>query len=562
MREQLEWHRQPVPQVLSLPSGDIEVWGHAQVYQWFRYPNNGPDPVTCALMALEEWMHEQIEEGADPTELFDRVLRRTNSVALVGVCTSVALAHMDKCLEAIVPIIERPAFWDMDITRFSQDLIAEGSTRMFSTLLSLGDNTSDYRKLVEMARKPQRQREMRHFILPFLLQARPEVCQRVQAAIRSFPENPAIYYEDERENEPLIQSRVATCRVWAAYAERENYETEALANRSGIAIQFKLPHELEEERRDEQAYFATYNQFLTFQNWCTSFLNDGEAGETLNYETAMAYAQELVRLDTPSAPPKDFLSDAESRANVIALFAAGLVLRAWEWVEEHQHVAWCREQLLIAATRPEALSGHADEVQRFNTGYRRSAARALPVLLRKRPQDIEARNAVLTLAIHFNEEVRAYLFSTLSTLWGVDDGVVWECIEKTLIRARWHAIRKRYGMLEENPRYVVRWGRFPRLKKFGLRTRLLRGIGFRLMPEFGVGWLYQSLSRVDDYPAFFKSARVATALAELLFDAWKHQSQAISTDPQRHRQFVYLVDRVAEQGEQVAVRLQKQLQGL
>ena len=65
-----------------------------------------------------------------------------------------------------------------------------------------------------------------------------------------------------------------------------------------------------------------------------------------------------------------------------------------------------------------------------------------------------------------------------------------------------------------------------------------------------------------DYRAFFKRTRNAAALAELLFDSWTKQGQDISSDPDTLRSFVYLVDRLAEQGEPLALHIQKQLQGL
>lgn len=782
MREQMEWGRHPVPQVLSLPGGDAEVWGHAQVYQWFRYPSNGPDPVTCALMALEAWMHEQVEAGADPKTLFERVLRPTNSVAIVGVCMSVALAHIEKSLEAVVPFIERPAFWEMDIARFTQDMTAASSTQMFSEYFSLGNDKSDYQTLLATARQPQRSREMRHFVLAFLMQSPPDVCERVQAAIRAFPENPPLYYEEERERDDIRQARIVTMRLWAALAERENYEVEALEDRSAIAIQFKLPEPLAEERREENEYFAAYNEFLGFQTWCMAFLKEGRVGERYTFETALMYAQELVLQDDPSVQPESLHAEAENRANAIAMFAAALVLHAWDWIAEYNHVSWCRAQLLVATRRHELPTDRWDEHQRWEMGYRRSAARALPILLGRRPQDNEVRDAVLALAVHRNEEVRAYLFLALSTLWETNSGLVWECIDRIVMHGRMQAIRNRYWMLQDNPHYIMQWGRFPRLQKLRLRTslfiqlllvgfrakpiqestykdisvdplqstlyaipnnaqivpwasdrtiaflaqlvsytvnnfvhfqdedktynkwshddwnkllfprianallrlplaqgnellkpilarweeapsmmeellrslsltgaqaeleerlievwipladtvldsdlltsrrrsirrelheilglvifsdptgiitwkvtrweplqhvtelidrwvarvgqdrdcfpslvRLLRGIGFYLMPEFGVTWLYRCLSPVTDLPQFFKYSQIASTLAELLHDSWKQQSQNITTQAERYRQFVYLVDRVAGQGEQVAVRLQKQLQGL
>ncbi len=778
LREEMEGNRKPLPQILNLTSGNVEVWGDAHVYHWYRYPSVGPDPVTCALMALEEWINEQIREGADPKELFEKVLRRTNSVAIVGVCTSVALANMNACLEAVVPIIETPAFWEMDIARLVQDLSAETSAKAFSEYFSLGNDKSDYEKLMEMARQPHRKADIRSFTIAILLNAPQEVCERVQAALRAFPEHPPLYYEDERENKRIIQSRIDKCRTWAAFAERDNYEFTTREDGSGITIEFKLPKELEDQKQEEKQYFEAQDRFYAFQNWCVGFLEDGQERAAFNFESAMAQAQELARLDDPVHRPRHFLDDSESRAQVVALFAAALVLRAWEWTEQNQHTAWCRDQLLIAASRPEPPSDRADEVQMYAWGYRRSAARALPILLSKNPTDAHVRKAILSLAVHHNEEVRAYLFSALRHLWGTDEAFVWKCIRNAEWRARVRAVHSRYWFLNKGWNGGVYWGRFAALKKIKARVgrlmrlaiawirtkplrdciyedisegvlqstlyaiptdaeittwasnayfnhllelvwftvnnylhfqeedktynewaqynwnplffsvlanailrlqpqqadrllrpiveaweqapsmmeellrnlsltgaqeeleyrlleiwtplgerilsssavvsprwsslhdlheilgllifsdptgivtwkvdewdplrqmagfidqwvakvghdpdcfrsliRLLKGIGFSLLPEFGVNWLCQCMKQVGD--KLFERDSVANTLAELLHDSWLKQRQFIEQDQNRFRQFVFLVDAVAGQGAQVAVRLQAQLQ--
>jgi hypothetical protein len=89
---------------------------------------------------------------------------------------------------------------------------------------------------------------------------------------------------------------------------------------------------------------------------------------------------------------------------------------------------------------------------------------------------------------------------------------------------------------------------------------LLKGIGFSLMPEFGVDWLYQCIKHSDDGGKLIERAKITNALAELLQDSWSRQRPLIEKETLRLRQFVFLVDITAKQGAQVAVRLQTQLQ--
>jgi len=57
-----------------------------------------------------------------------------------------------------------------------------------------------------------------------------------------------------------------------------------------------------------------------------------------------------------------------------------------------------------------------------------------------------------------------------------------------------------------------------------------------------------------------KRSRTTGSLAELLHDSWSKQEQSIKQDPERLEHFAFIVDKVAEQGESIAVRLQSRLQ--
>jgi hypothetical protein len=113
----------------------------------------------------------------------------------------------------------------MDIFRLTQDMSAESSINMFSTYFSLGYDKGDYNILLELAKQEHRKSDIRNFVLPILLSGSKESCERLQNEMRAFPDNPPVRFEHEKENVHLMNERTETCRIWAALAERENYET-------------------------------------------------------------------------------------------------------------------------------------------------------------------------------------------------------------------------------------------------------------------------------------------------------------------------------------------------
>ena len=734
MGEELDFGkgRKPIPQIITLKNEVIEVWGAEDVYCWYRYPSVAPNAITCSLMALEYWMNEQLENGADPQELFERVLQDTESVAVVGVCSSVALANEKIYREAVISILENPAFWIMDTHRFTQDLRGESSVNF-----SWGTDKADYKILLDLAKQPHRKLDIRIFVPLILLFGSENTRQRLQNAMRAFPDNPPFLYEDEKKDDYTVHERIETSKIWAAQAERENYEAVETGVKGQIGIQFKLPAEFEEEQKEKLEPIERLNKLLGLQVWSMNLLDKEEIGQTFTIQSAMEYAQDLVRQDDPSYQHINFLEYSEQRANAITAFAAALVIHQWQWVEKNDHASWCREQLLIAAKQPEPPARFNDKVSRDSMDYRRSASRALPILLLKYPKDRKIRKAIFALTLHRNDEVRAYLFNGLKTLWATDQKTIWKCIDTVIKSSRTcskplrncspteidsrhlqsilyclpsdiqitevPSSNKLVDLLKElllftinayihfekegkrynewcprgwNPLFfqiianallrlpknvaepklfdpiVTNWERSPAMMKellggfvwikhqseledrfiemwldvgdrvlvsahnnilgyqpnnemrdilgllifvdpsgivynvrewapmkkmtpfisrwcntvghrpdcFSNLVRLLKERGFDLVPEFGISWLYNCIRKADDHKNFFERSRATGSLAELLHDSWSKQERSIKQDPERFKHFAFIVDKVAEQGESIAIRLQSRLQ--
>jgi hypothetical protein len=468
----------------------------------------------------------------------------------------------------------------------------------------------------------------------------------------------------------------------------------------------------------------------------------------------------------PSHKPKHFHEDSEEKANAIAAVTTAFVLRQWEWIDQNNFVDWCREQLLIAAKRPEPPAEFHDGGTRYLWGYRRSAARALPVLFSRNPEDREIRKAIIRLAGHRNEEVRAYLFNSLKVLWNVSPETIWSCINAVIKDARRIAVESKFryskrrlskainillcrlrtntsirnltvedisshhlqsvlyalpldnqissvatlpkvisfiddllqftinaylhfqkedrhyhynewshydwnrlffrivanallrlpkdvaearllnpildnwekapALMEEFLRQFILVGAQPELEprlvelwlhvgdkvlysshckslgyyipnemrhilgllifsdptgiiKFNAEewvplkemknfishwcqtvghhqdcfpslVRLLRTVGFNLMPDFGIRWIHECLNKVDNQKDFFKRSRTANSLAELLHDSWANQRESIEKNAANYKLFALIVDQVAAQGESIAVQLQTKIQ--
>ena len=142
LEEEINFGRTPIPQIIHFEDKEITINGDGYVYCWYRYLSNGSDVVISALMALENWLIDQIKDGADPKSILSPLLLETNSAAMVGVYVSVCFAHIGKSAELLVPIIENPAFWLMDTQRFVEDQRTPGAIAALSQL--------DFRSISEL----------------------------------------------------------------------------------------------------------------------------------------------------------------------------------------------------------------------------------------------------------------------------------------------------------------------------------------------------------------------------------------------------------------------------
>jgi len=423
-----EWGRTALPLTVNLSAGDHQMWGDELVYAWFRYPSVGPRGVTCALMALEYWMDQQIGQGADPKNLFETVLSSSSSASIAGVCISVALSDWRTRAEAAMPILEQPTFWFMDRDRAVREPGAAPFLDAFADLLWEGDLNIAKR----MAEAPHRRLMIDHLAYAILLSGSNEARERLQTAMKAFPQSPPFFFEDERKNTALVAKRAEACEFIAAAADPNNYELVPGEEEGTLVLQFKPPEGLEARRREVERELNELGQIDRLLGWADKTLTEGQS-EALRLEEALDLAQRLAGEDNPAVPPRD-LSE-KLGAEAIALTAAALVERELDWARTNECLTWCRQQLLIAAIRPEEKGALDIPMSVYPSGVRRSSARGLPILLHESPRDTEIRRAILRLLDHPEYEVRKFLFNALRGLWSIDPDFVWRCIALGVLRA-------------------------------------------------------------------------------------------------------------------------------
>ncbi len=89
------WPYEPKIETLTVAFdvGQAAWRGNEQVFSWYRTAANTPSAITCALMAIEKWLDEQIEQGKPVKPTVDVLVTKGRSLAFAGLLTGIGKRH-------------------------------------------------------------------------------------------------------------------------------------------------------------------------------------------------------------------------------------------------------------------------------------------------------------------------------------------------------------------------------------------------------------------------------------------------------------------------------------
>jgi hypothetical protein len=117
-------------------NGKALCWiGHASVYAWHRYLGMHGDTVECALMALEKWLYDEIENQRSITQWVQYIFDHGTSAAFAGVLVSIGLRYQGLFAMDLQPLL--------------------GNFYVYQTQMSLAMNESSETWTISFAGQPQ-----------------------------------------------------------------------------------------------------------------------------------------------------------------------------------------------------------------------------------------------------------------------------------------------------------------------------------------------------------------------------------------------------------------------
>lgn len=420
--------RRPMPQTVRLESGHIKVYGDEDAFTWCGRARLAPDLVASALMALEMWLNGQVERGREPVAaLFERVLRPTTSAAVVGVCCAVALRHMDKSAEAMLPILADPAFWIMNEARQGADLWAGVVHIARAGLLD---------RMRAMAGRHGQAARLDAFVPRLLFASTDGARKKIQEALAAFPERVPTFFEGDLRDGETMRRRQLYCEMLSKLADRNNY-TYMEPPENTIKIAFDSDRFATSGKKQAAQGNQSRKELSAFSMWSRDLVEKNKIGPQFTIKSALEYASHIAGGDFLQSMPAGVAAyAADGRAGLLA----ALLIHRWDEAVEAGAADACLRDF-------EAMAGAIDPTIREESPYPygadRYVARALPYCYLRCGRGRGAKDAILKFADAHNPVVLACLMRGLCILWGREDKLALECIARA--KQRFHGKMGQFG---------------------------------------------------------------------------------------------------------------------
>lgn len=414
----------PIPLKLEFPWGKQILWGDGRVYCWFRgYGANST--VESALMALEQWALEQIEQGSKFEEVFQKVIQGNDSVAVLGLGVSLSLAHPDKSIECSFPLATCSHLWKWDIARLVHD-------KAGTPVNEIG-NWQRYRPQLSavraLNRKEHRQYDIRSLVPYFILWHDQKLTERYAKRIRLFPKCLPFEYEEERANPSYASSLRERMYLFVEQGDPKYWKTAATDDGKRIQIWNNPPSLKTEKYKAQHDEHSHINECMALALWAQKSLDDDKLDGRFSVYQALAKAKALdsAHLFEIYQGTRDFAESQRAAAVAGAAYVVARFCKEDMW--DDQIATWCLDVLERAAAAAEArdeilVRGSHDIMH--PTVF---AAHGYSALLGRNHDSGRCKSAILDLAVDTMEEVVSAVFASAKLYAAQESSFYWVLLD-------------------------------------------------------------------------------------------------------------------------------------
>lgn len=437
----------PIPLELEFPWGRQQFWGTDREYLWAR-GIWAPKPLAGAYLALETWALEEIDADAPVDSIIRDIVEGNSSIAALGVAVAVFL-RTGAVTPATLPLITDPRLWNYDLQRRVQ----EPSLASSSQIGFYRRSDHPHALAVDALNKlPFRQRWIRDYLVLFFLRGDEALVARARTMIAAFPQNLPFAYEEEKGNPDWAAELKKKAEFNAEFAKPENLQVSADPNnveQNLVMIDNPRARDagLQADLAESQA--RQNEQLMWF--WAHRSLEGATMDASYVPADAVAFAKgfDVEKLFDPITGDQYEIS---MRRGAVAGIAA--VVLKYRGTFREDDLLWARTVIARAAEMPEVSDALWSNHSEIPWHAALSAALALAEEIRRTPNDVIAKQALLRLVAHPLDKVAFTALHLAQGLWDVDAKLSW-CTLWLAVALSIYEIDPRPDRLAFDARYIA-----------------------------------------------------------------------------------------------------------
>ncbi len=378
-------HLDEEPVILSVAGEERPFFGSNEAYFWYRDSVSSEGVLSSALMALEKWLYDQLDQELPVAEAIDQVLEAGASTALLGVLAALGRRNpslLKSELRAILPAWELLA-WEENYRLQQLDSLL-GMTMM--QWVRWGE------KSWEIVQKwhalPHRQVTLLDVLLRLFVGD-----QEMRKYLRGVRSN----WQEQLESLEGSQSAIYLEKFVRGFDENNWQETRT---ESGVRIEYVEPRDLQERLAPGRAASETKVELLRFPYVCRTIIDERKQLEADELEEFWTSLQKLAA---------QVATDDEQASTVASATLGGvavLMLQHRDWLSNQpDREKWCWDKVEKILTNPPPCPAFHVPDSISNYLWNNFAALLFPVLLSEDPDATGVRAFCADFVLAYNYSV-------------------------------------------------------------------------------------------------------------------------------------------------------------
>lgn len=337
----------PLPVSLDFPWGQQIFWGGEHQYLWSR-GMWAPKAIACGYMALEDWCMAQLDQGADPDGLIQRIVNGNESVAVLGAAVAIAL-QSETISGTVFPLVTSQRLWAADRTRVEKDFV---DSRANLIGFEWHKDQAHIEAIEHANARAIRRTDLQRLAQRYVWTAE-ALSEPTKQTIRRFPEDLPFLYEEQRTSPEMIAALYERAQQYAEAADPGNYTAYRTDDPNQLAIVHTPPSATTAEAQNKQARAAAVLLELNLWSWACKTVEAGSLDAAFAVAGAIEAARTLDHSGLFEEPDDEDETRSMRRGAVAATAAVALIHR--EGVSATD-VKWAR-RTIQRATRTSETTG-------------------------------------------------------------------------------------------------------------------------------------------------------------------------------------------------------------